>query len=56
MDPNPDPDTDPAIFLTELQDGNQKLIYQKNFVCGLLLEGTFTSFFKDKQAKNVTKQ
>ncbi len=49
MDPHPDPD--PAIFVTELQDGNQKLIYQKNFVCELLLEGTFTSFFKDKQAK-----
>jgi hypothetical protein len=30
MDPHPDPDTGPAIFVTELQDSNQKLIYQKN--------------------------
>jgi hypothetical protein len=43
---------DPAIFVIDLQDDNKKLI--KKF-CLLLFEGTFTSFFKDKKSKRVTK-
>jgi hypothetical protein len=38
-----DPDPDPAFFVIDLQ-------------VFLLFEGTFTSFFKDKKSKNVTKQ
>jgi hypothetical protein len=47
---DPDPDADPAIFVTDLQDANKKLI-KKKFFCSLLFEGTFTSFFKDKKSK-----
>jgi hypothetical protein len=39
MDPDSDPDADPAIFVSDLQDVNL-----------LLFEGTFTSFFKDKMS------
>jgi hypothetical protein len=52
-DPDPDegadPDADPAIFVSDLQDVNNK----KNFLpffCLLLFEDTFTSFFKDKKS------
>jgi hypothetical protein len=39
-----DPDPNPAIFISDLQDGNNKKLL------GLLLfEATFTSFFKDKK-------
>jgi hypothetical protein len=42
MDPDSDPDADPdpANFVSDLQDIN------KNFLCLLLFESTFTSFFK----------
>jgi hypothetical protein len=50
-----DPDPDPAIFVTDLQDANKKLI-KKKFFCLLLFEGTFPLFFKDKSQKEVTKQ
>ncbi len=30
MDPDPDADTDPAIFLIELQDANKKQIFWFN--------------------------
>ncbi len=43
-------DPDPTIFVVELQDVSKKLIF-----CLLLFEGTFTSFFKDKKSKRVTK-
>jgi hypothetical protein len=52
MDPDSDPD--PAIFVIDLQDANQKLIL-KNFFRLLLFEGTFTSFFKDKKSKRSNK-
>ncbi len=35
-----DPDTDPDIFVLDLQDVNKKT----KFFCLLLIEGTFTSF------------
>ena len=38
-------DPDPAIFVNDLQDVN------KSFLCLFHLEGTFTSFFKDKVIK-----
>ncbi len=37
-----DPDADPAIFISDLED-----IKKKKFFCLLLFEGTFPSFFKD---------
>jgi hypothetical protein len=55
MDPDPDLDPDPAIFVIDLQDTSKKLIFKPNFVCLLLFEATFTSFFKDKKSKGVTK-
>ncbi len=51
MDPGPDPDADPAIFVIDLQDDNKKLILFQKFFSLLLFEGTFTSFFKDKKSK-----
>jgi hypothetical protein len=35
-----DPDPDPAIFVIDLQDASKKLIFQHNFFCLLLFEGT----------------
>jgi hypothetical protein len=40
-------DPDPAIFVIDLQDANKKLVFFF-FFCLLLLECTFTSFFKEK--------
>ncbi len=45
-----DSDPDPAIFVIDLQDTNEKLIFKKEFFCLLLFEGTFTSF-SDKSPK-----
>ncbi len=47
MDPNP------AIFISDLQDVNQKFVLK--FFCFLLIEVIFTSFFKDESHKEVTK-
>jgi hypothetical protein len=55
MDPDADPD--PAIFITDLQDANQKLIFLNKCFCMLLFEGTYIYIiFKDKSQKEVTKQ
>jgi hypothetical protein len=51
-----DPDPDPAIFGIDLQDTNKKLIFLKKFFCFILFEGTFTSFSKIKNPKEVTNQ
>ena len=48
-------DPDPAIFVTDFQDGSQKQIFKHKFFCLLLLEATFTLFFKNKKEKRVTK-
>ncbi len=50
-----DPDQDAAIFVIGLHDAYKKLIFWHNFFCLLLFNGTFISFFKDKQSKRVTK-
>ena len=56
MDPDSDPDPDPAIFVIDLQDASKKLIFKTIFSAYyLLFEATFTSFFKDKKSKRVTK-
>jgi hypothetical protein len=54
VDPDPDSDSDPSIFIIDLQDANKKLI-KKKFFCILLLEDTFTSFFKGKKSKRSHK-
>ncbi len=52
-----DPDPDSAIFVIDLQDGNKKkIIVVLKFFCLLLFDSTFTSFFKIKSQKEVTKQ
>jgi hypothetical protein len=48
-------DPDHAIFVIGLKVANKKLIIFTNFFCLILFEGTFTSFFKDKKSKRVTK-
>jgi hypothetical protein len=59
MDPDQDADQDPAIFVTDLQKANKKLInfFYKVFlhIRYLLKVGTFTSFFKDKMSKRSHK-
>ncbi len=40
-----DPDSDPAIFVSDLQDGNYKFL----FAYYLLFEATLTSFSNDKK-------
>jgi hypothetical protein len=47
-------DPDPSIFIIDPQDANKKLILKKVFGI-ILFEGTFTSFFKDKQSKRSHK-
>jgi hypothetical protein len=49
-----DLDPDPAIFVFDLQDANKKQ-FISYFICLFFFEGTFTSFFKDKKSKRVTK-
>ncbi len=51
IDQDPDSDADPSIFIIDLQDANQKIIFLTKFFCRLLFEGTFTSFFKGKKVK-----
>jgi hypothetical protein len=48
MDPDPEPETDPE------PKTDPKTIFKEVF-CLLLLEGTFTSFFKDKKSKRSHK-
>jgi hypothetical protein len=54
MDPDADADADPAIFIIDLQDANQKRIKKKVFLF-IIFEGSFTSFFKDKKSKRSHK-
>jgi hypothetical protein len=50
MDPNPDADADPSIFIIYLQDAKKRRKKRNvKFSCTLLFENTFTSFFKDKK-------
>jgi hypothetical protein len=49
-----DPDPDPYIFV-DLQDASKKPIFWHSFFCLIFVEGTFTSFFKDKKSKRVAK-
>jgi hypothetical protein len=55
MDPDPVANPDPAIFISDLQDANKKLIFVEKFFCILLFEGIFTSFFIDEKSKRSHK-
>jgi hypothetical protein len=48
-------DPDPAIFIIDLPDADNKKLVKKKFFCLLLFEGTFTSFLKDKKSKRSHK-
>jgi hypothetical protein len=54
MDPDPDSEPDLGIFVIDLQDANRTNL-KKTFFCLLLSEGSFTSFFKGKSTKEITK-
>jgi hypothetical protein len=47
-------DSDPANFVIDLPDTNEKKNFSKFFFL-LLVEGTFTSFFKDKKSQRSHK-
>jgi hypothetical protein len=47
---DPDPDADPSIFITDLQDANKKLIKKIRFSCILLFKVPYI-IFKDKKSK-----
>jgi hypothetical protein len=53
MDPDPELAPDPALFDTDLQDDNKKIILLSNFNAYFLFEGTCTSFFKIKSHKKL---
>jgi hypothetical protein len=50
-----DANSDPALFVIDLQDANKNLYNKEKFFCLLLFEGIFTSFFKDKKSKSSHK-
>ncbi len=51
-----DPDPDPAIFVIDLQDVNNKLILKKSFSAYYFLKVHLHHFSKIKSPKEVTKQ
>ncbi len=54
--PDADMDPDPSILIINLQDANNKNCFLTSFSAYyILLEGTFTSFFKDKKSKRIHK-
>jgi hypothetical protein len=55
MDPDPDADPDPAIFITDLQDANKKIL-KKGFSAYYFLKEHLHQFSKIKSQKEVTKQ
>jgi hypothetical protein len=56
MDPDPDLDADPAIFVIDLQDANKNLIKKKVFLVYYFLKIHLHHFSKIKSHKEVTKQ
>ena len=44
-----DPDLDPDLFVTDLQDGKKKYFFLSFLLSTVLFEGTVTSFFTDKR-------
>jgi|LakMenEpi03Aug12_release.lakeMendotaPanAssembly.Ray.scaffolds.fasta_scaffold4110426_1 hypothetical protein len=48
MDPDSDSDPDPAIFVINYQDANQKIFFSTNFCANYFLKVHLTSFLKIK--------
>jgi hypothetical protein len=55
MDPNSNPDPDPAIFIIDLQDANKKLIKKKSFSAYYFLKVHLGRFSKIKSKKKSHK-
>jgi hypothetical protein len=51
-----DPDSDPAIFVIDLQDANKKTNLKKSFSAHYFLKVHLHHFAKIKSPKEVTKQ
>ncbi len=45
-----DSDPDPALFVSDLQNSNNKYYFLTKFFGLILFEDTFTSVFKDKKS------
>ncbi len=54
-DPDPDVDPDPFIFIIDLQNANNKLIYKKSFSACYFLKVLLHNFSRVKSQKDVTK-
>jgi hypothetical protein len=52
---DPDPTSDPAIFVSDLQDGNLKFIFLSKFFAFYFLKLHFHCFSKKKNHKEVHK-
>jgi hypothetical protein len=55
MDPDPDADPDPSIFITDLQDANEKLIFVKKVFLYITFLRYIYIIFKDKKSKRCHK-
>ncbi len=55
LDPDPNSNPDPSIFITDLQDANKKIILKTKFFCILLFKVLLHHFSKIKSQKEVTK-
>jgi hypothetical protein len=53
---DPDPDSDPVIFVIDLQDANKKQICLKSFLAYYFLKAHLHHYSKIKSKKEVTKQ
>jgi hypothetical protein len=53
---DPDPNSDPDIFIIDLQEANKKTNLKKKFLCILLFEGILHHFSKIKSKKELAKQ
>jgi hypothetical protein len=56
MDPDSDPDADPAIFVIDLREANKKLIFFLKFSAYYFLKVHLHQFSKIKSPKDVTTQ
>jgi hypothetical protein len=56
MDPDPDADQDPVIFVSDLQDVDKKLIFSPSFFAYYFLKVHLHHFSKIKSHEEVTKQ
>ncbi len=56
MDPDPDADLDPAIFVIDLQHANKKQIFAKRFFAYNFLKVHLHNFSMIKSQKEVTEQ